>query len=423
MRSSDASAFASTVAGRSASSSTRVPSRTSGTIRLSAAKRHERLVHAVTVPANRRTSRCRGRDGRSATTTCNPRRPRPARGATIVSKRNGRSARDRVVVLRKREPDLHPRRLSARDNLPSSLRVLECVANVSEGRDRRRSRRDRHGRCGAALLDVHRDHRPQPERVHDRRRPAHDTDRDAPDRGRDGVGTRSLDTTTASTRVSARSTSCRSSRSTAPPSGRDGRGSTQRSRCGGRASTTCRASSTTTPTREVATFRRLRREAFVDREPDFGPAKPHLRLGATAVGARAPRRAELRARRRHDRRCAAAIAQSVRERDGGLRGVRALGFWLASRDRPQVSMNLVDLEATGVDAGVRPGSSSWPQPADAGSRRSSWSGCSRRPSSPAAARGFASAAGVDERRTIEARLARSRWSRSRRSPFRDAGRE
>jgi glutamate formiminotransferase len=30
-------------------------------------------------------------------------------------------------------------------------------------------------------------------------------------------------------------------------------------------------------------------------------------------------------------------------------GVRALGFWLESRDRPQVSMNLVDLERTGVE--------------------------------------------------------------------------
>jgi glutamate formiminotransferase len=40
----------------------------------------------------------------------------------------------------------------------------------------------------------------------------------------------------------------------------------------------------------------------------------------------------------------------VRERDGGLPGVRALGFPLASRGRAQVSMNLVDLAATGLEA-------------------------------------------------------------------------
>jgi glutamate formiminotransferase len=40
----------------------------------------------------------------------------------------------------------------------------------------------------------------------------------------------------------------------------------------------------------------------------------------------------------------------VRERDGGLPGVRALGFRLVSRGRTQVSMNLVDLAATGVEA-------------------------------------------------------------------------
>ncbi|HEV3363316.1 MAG TPA: hypothetical protein VG795_04125, partial [Acidimicrobiia bacterium] len=44
------------------------------------------------------------------------------------------------------------------------------------------------------------------------------------------------------------------------------------------------------------------------------------------------------------------VAREVRERDGGLRGVRALGFALASKGRAQVSMNLTDLGATGVEA-------------------------------------------------------------------------
>jgi glutamate formiminotransferase len=49
---------------------------------------------------------------------------------------------------------------------------------------------------------------------------------------------------------------------------------------------------------------------------------------------------------------ASAVARAVRERDGGLPGVRALGFPLPSRGRVQVSMNLVDLAATGLEAAL-----------------------------------------------------------------------
>src|SRR5258707_329464 len=45
------------------------------------------------------------------------------------------------------------------------------------------------------------------------------------------------------------------------------------------------------------------------------------------------------------------IAREMRERSGGLRGVRALGFFLPEARRAQVSMNLVDLEQTGVQDG------------------------------------------------------------------------
>jgi glutamate formiminotransferase len=38
----------------------------------------------------------------------------------------------------------------------------------------------------------------------------------------------------------------------------------------------------------------------------------------------------------------------MRERDGGMHGVRALGFLLPGAQRAQVSMNLVDLDRTGV---------------------------------------------------------------------------
>jgi glutamate formiminotransferase len=93
----------------------------------------------------------------------------------------------------------------------------------------------------------------------------------------------------------------------------------------------------------------LRREAFVERAPDIGPSKPHPRLGATAVGARPPLVALNCVLDGGSVDDARAIARAVRERDGGAPGVRALGFWLASRGLPQVSMNLVDLEGTGID--------------------------------------------------------------------------
>jgi glutamate formiminotransferase len=47
---------------------------------------------------------------------------------------------------------------------------------------------------------------------------------------------------------------------------------------------------------------------------------------------------------------ARAVARLVREREGGLRGVRAVGFPLPSMGRAQVSMNLTDLAATGIEA-------------------------------------------------------------------------
>ncbi len=72
-------------------------------------------------------------------------------------------------------------------------------------------------------------------------------------------------------------------------------------------------------------------------------------LGAVAVGARPVLVAANCDLERDDVEVARAGATAVRERDGGLPGVRALGFRLASRARAQVSMNLVDLHATGLE--------------------------------------------------------------------------
>jgi len=92
-----------------------------------------------------------------------------------------------------------------------------------------------------------------------------------------------------------------------------------------------------------------RREAFVHRAPDEGPAAPHHRLGATAVGARAPLVAVNVELDGDDLDLARLVAREVRERDGGLEGVRALAFPLTSAGHAQVSMNLVDLRATGLE--------------------------------------------------------------------------
>jgi glutamate formiminotransferase len=97
----------------------------------------------------------------------------------------------------------------------------------------------------------------------------------------------------------------------------------------------------------------VRRDAFRTRRPDAGPREPHPRLGAVAVGARDPLVAVNCVLARDDLALARAIARSVRERDGGLPGVRALGLHLDSVGRAQVSMNLVALERTGVQVACR----------------------------------------------------------------------
>ena len=92
----------------------------------------------------------------------------------------------------------------------------------------------------------------------------------------------------------------------------------------------------------------LRRDAFRSRAPDLGPLEPHPKLGAVAVGARPVLVAVNCWLDRDDLALARDVAHSVRERDGGLPGVRALGLRLESVNQSQVSMNLVDLSSTGL---------------------------------------------------------------------------
>jgi glutamate formiminotransferase len=93
----------------------------------------------------------------------------------------------------------------------------------------------------------------------------------------------------------------------------------------------------------------VRRDAFTHRAPDEGPPTPHPRLGAVAVGARPVLVAVNVELDEGDLDLARTVARTVRERDGGLPGVRALGLSLPSVGRVQVSMNLVALDATGLE--------------------------------------------------------------------------
>jgi glutamate formiminotransferase len=105
--------------------------------------------------------------------------------------------------------------------------------------------------------------------------------------------------------------------------------------------------------RAARTLPDVRREAFRSRGPDVGPERPHPRLGAVAVGARDPLIAVNCELARDDLQLARAIATRVRERGGGLPGVRALGLHLDSAGRAQVSMNLVAPERTGLQRACR----------------------------------------------------------------------
>jgi len=97
-------------------------------------------------------------------------------------------------------------------------------------------------------------------------------------------------------------------------------------------------------------FEGLRDAIGVDprREPDFGPNQIHPTAGATAVGARRFLVAFNANLNTGDVRVAKAIAATIREQSGGLKNVRALGFSIENGRRAQVSMNLVNTEATPI---------------------------------------------------------------------------
>ena len=97
-------------------------------------------------------------------------------------------------------------------------------------------------------------------------------------------------------------------------------------------------------------FEQLRDDIAVnpERQPDVGTAAVHETAGAIAVGARPFLIAFNVTLKTDDLMIARRIARVVRERDGGLPFVKALGFELRSRGLVQVSMNLIDYEQTSI---------------------------------------------------------------------------
>jgi len=108
--------------------------------------------------------------------------------------------------------------------------------------------------------------------------------------------------------------------------------------------------------RRLPNVRRGGYEALLDRlatqegEPDAGPARFDPRRGAILVGARDVLVAYNIWLESTKLEVATAIARTIREATGGLPAVQALGIPLMSRGIVQVSMNLLDYRVTSIPA-------------------------------------------------------------------------
>jgi glutamate formiminotransferase / 5-formyltetrahydrofolate cyclo-ligase len=94
------------------------------------------------------------------------------------------------------------------------------------------------------------------------------------------------------------------------------------------------------------------REKMMDPEwrPDEGPFAFNPKSGATVVGARFPLVAYNVNLRTNDLALAKEIARKVRFKDGGFPNVRAMGVNLEDKGLVQVSMNLTNYQVTGIPA-------------------------------------------------------------------------
>jgi glutamate formiminotransferase len=107
--------------------------------------------------------------------------------------------------------------------------------------------------------------------------------------------------------------------------------------------------------RDLPTLRKGEFEGWVgrrlvgERAPDFGPKRLHPTAGATIMGVRDPLIAFNCYIHPPDYELAQKIARRIRaERESkpALRGVRALGLWLPSRQAAQISLNITQTDQT-----------------------------------------------------------------------------
>lgn len=104
--------------------------------------------------------------------------------------------------------------------------------------------------------------------------------------------------------------------------------------------------------RNLAEVRKGQFEGFAEKmrdprwAPDFGPGRPHPTAGAVAVGARAFLIAYNINLGTRDLAVADRIAKAIRHAGGGFRYVKAMGVELAERGCVQVSINLTNFRKT-----------------------------------------------------------------------------
>ena len=104
--------------------------------------------------------------------------------------------------------------------------------------------------------------------------------------------------------------------------------------------------------KNLATVRKGQFEGMAEKvqqeewEPDFGGRRIHPTGGVVAVGARPPLVAYNLNLNTSDVSIASAIAKIIREKDGGLNNVKAMGFMLEDRNIAQVSINMTDFRVT-----------------------------------------------------------------------------
>lgn len=94
---------------------------------------------------------------------------------------------------------------------------------------------------------------------------------------------------------------------------------------------------------------KVRRRGFDGRPPDIGNIPEHPSAGAAVVGARGFLIAFNVNLSTQDPAIAQAIAKKIRASSGGFPFVKAMGLYLASKHRAQVSMNLTNFENTPLE--------------------------------------------------------------------------